>query len=118
MTLVQQVFAQARLMVQDLPQEKEVLLEAVCHAAVVSLRNRLRDGLVPEDCQAEFVTAAGMYALAAMSSVSNFGDLEQFTAGDLTLRRGNHDAAASCLRTQADMLMAPYMKPTTVVMGV
>ena len=52
MTLVQQVFAQARLMVQDLPQEKEVLLEAVCHAAVVSLHNRLRDGLVPEDCQA------------------------------------------------------------------
>lgn len=118
MTLTQQVFSQARLMAQDLPKEKEPLLEAVCHAAVVSLKNRLRDSLQPEDCLTEFVTAAGMYALAAMSTVSDFGELEQFTAGDLTLRRGNHDAAASCLRTQADMLMVPYLKPAAVFMGV
>ena len=118
MTLTQQVFAQARLMAQDLPREKDALLEAVCHAAVVSLGNRLRDGLSPEDCLAEFVTAAGMYAIAAMSSVGEFGDLEQFTAGDVTLRRGDNNAASSCLRTQADMLMAPYMKPATVFMGV
>ena len=118
MTLTQQVFAQARLMAQDLPKENEVRLEAVCRAAVVSLQNRLRDSLMPEDCLTEFVTAAGMYALAAMSSVGDLGQLEQFTAGDLTLRRGTGDAAANCLRTQADMLMAPYVKPSTVFMGV
>ena len=118
MTLIQQVFAQARLLVQDLPQEKEALLEAVCHSAVVSLQNRLRDGLIPEDCLTEFVTAAGMYALAAMSSVGDFEDLEQFTAGDVTIRRGDRNTAASCLRTQADMLMAPYVKQSTVFMGV
>lgn len=118
MTLLQQVFAQARLMAQDLREDKDVLLEALCRSAVVSLRNRLREGLMPEDCQTEFVTAASMYALAAMSSVSEFGDLEQFSAGDLTLRRSNHDVAANCLRTQADVLMAPYVKPATVFMGV
>ena len=105
-------------MAQDLQEGKDALLEALCQSAEVSLRNRLRDGLMPEDCQTEFVTAAGMYALAAMSTVSDFGELEQFTAGDLTLRRGNHDAAVSCLRTQADMLMVPYLKPAAVFMGV
>lgn len=118
MTLTQQVFAHARLMAQDLPEENELLLEAVCRAAVVSLQNRLRDGLVAEDCLTEFVTAAGMYALAAMSTVTDMSQLEQFTAGDLTLRKSSKDAAASCLRTQADMLMAPYLKPATVFMGV
>ena len=118
MTLLQQVFAQARLMAQDLQEGKDALLEALCQSAVASLRHRLRNGLTPEDCQTEFVTAAGMYALAAMSSVSEFGDLEQFSTGDLTLRRSSNDAAANCLRTQADMLMAPYVKPATVFMGV
>ena len=64
------------------------------------------------------MAAASLYALAAMSSVSEFQDLEQFSAGDLTLRRSSSDAAANCLRTQADVLMAPYVKPATVFMGV
>lgn len=105
-------------MAQDLQEGKDVLLEALCRSAVASLQKRLREGLTPEDCQTEFVTAAGMYALAAMSSVSEFQDLEQFSAGDLTLRRSNNDAAANCLRSQAEVLMAPYVKPATVFMGV
>ena len=105
-------------MAQDLQEGKDVLLEALCRSAVASLQKRLREGLTPEDCQTEFVTAAGMYALSAMTSVSEFQDLEQFSAGDLTLRRSSSDAAANCLRTQADVLMAPYVKPATVFMGV
>ena len=105
-------------MAQELPKENEVLLEAICRSVVVSLQNRLRNGLTPEDCQTEFVTAAGMYALAAMSGVRELGDVEQFTAGDLTIRKATGDAAANCLRTQADMLMAPYVKSPMAFMGV
>lgn len=118
MTLTQQVMNQARLMAQELPGENQALLEAVCRAAVTSLESRLRDALTPEDCLAEFVTAAGMYALAAMSAVSEENQLEQFSAGDVTLRKTSKDTAANSLRAQADMLMAPYVKPTTVFMGV
>ena len=105
-------------MAQDLPDGKEVLLEALCRSAVVSLKNRLRDGLVPEDCQTEFVTAAGMYALAALSCVHDLGEVEQFSAGDMTIRKATGNAAANCLRTQADMLMAPYVKSPMAFMGV
>ena len=118
MSLTQQVYAQARLMIPDLLAENEALLETVCRAAVVSLENRLRNNLVAEDCQADFVMAAGMYAVAAMSEISDMGQLEQITAGDLTLRKTDSSVAANCLRAQADMLMAPYVKTKIAFMGV
>lgn len=118
MTLTERVYTQARLMAHELPEENQALLEAVCRAAVVSLQSRLRDNVTPEDCQEEFVMAAGMYALAAMSGISDMGQLEQITAGDLTVRRSGGNVAANCLRTQAGMLMAPYVKPAVPFLGV
>ena len=44
--------------------------------------------------------------------------LEQITAGDLTVRRSGSDVAADCLRTQAEMLMAPYLKAPVAFLGV
>ena len=118
MTLTEQVFHQARLMAQELTEENQALLEAMCRAAVASLRGWLRDSLTPEDCGADFVTAAGMYAIAAMSGVTDLGQLEQVTAGDVTLRRGSTDAAANCLRSQAEILMMPYLKTPFLFQGV
>lgn len=118
MTLTQRVFTQARLMAHDLPGENQAMLEAACRAAIVSLKRRLWDHLTPDDCLEDFVMAAGMYALAAMSGVSDMKQLEQITAGDLTVRRSGSDIAADCLRTQAEMLMAPYLKAPVAFLGV
>lgn len=118
MSLADQVFSQARFMAQELTAENEALLEIVCQATVSSLTVRLRDNLTPEDCLSDFVTAAGMYALAAMSDIGDWGQVEQLTAGDLTVRRGSGDGAANYLRTQADLLMAPYLKQPFMFAGV
>lgn len=118
MTLTERVYTHARIMAHDLPEENQALLEAVCRAATADLKNRLRSGVEPEDCLEDFVTAAGMYAMAAMSDVTDLGQLEQVTAGDLTLRRKETDAAATCLRTQAAMLMAPYLEADFLFRGV
>ena len=118
MTLTEQVVTQARIMAHELSEENQALLEAVCRATVVSLTARLREHLTPEDCRSDFVMAAGLYALSAMSGISEIAQLEQFTAGDLTLRRSGADAAAACLHAQAELLMAPYLKDTFAFQGV
>lgn len=118
MTLTEQVFTQARLLAHELPGENQAMLETACRAAVVSLKGRLWDNLTPEDCLEDFVMAASMYALAAMSGISDMGQLEQITAGDLTVRRSGSNIAADCLRTQAEMLMAPYLKSPVAFLGV
>lgn len=117
MTLTQQVFYQARLMAQELTEENQTMLEAMCQVSVSALKARLRENLEPEDCLADFVTAAAMYALAAMSCVTEMGQLEQVTAGDVTMRRSTNVAAA-CLQSQAEALMAPYLKSRFVFRGV
>ena len=118
MTLTEQIYAQACLLATELPVEKEEMLRTVCRAAEVSLETKLRSNLSPEDCRDDFTMAASMYAVAAMSELSDMNQLEQITAGDLTLRRSGGTLAANCLRTQADMLMAPYVKKGIAFLGV
>lgn len=96
----------------------ETLLRTVCQAVVSALTARLREDLTPEDCLSDFITAAGMYALAVMAETGDLSGVEQLTAGDLTLRRGSANSAAQRLRFQADLLMAPYLKVSFSFMGV
>lgn len=121
MTLLDEVYAHARVLAPEMSSECQAMLEAVCQSTMVSLRSRLRENLTVEDCKADFVTAASMMALAAMSHISDLGQmgtLEQITAGDLTLRRGSGNMAAECLRSQAEMLIAPYVKEPFLFVGV
>ena len=117
MTIAEQVIAQAQFMAPELIDDNSPLLSTVCQATVSSLAARLRDNLEPEDCLADFVTAAGMYALAAMADIGDFSGMEQLTAGDLTVRRGDH-TPSQYLRNQADLLMAPYLKSGFSFLGV
>lgn len=117
MSLTDQVYSQARYMAPELTEEQESLLSAVCQAAVASLEARLRDELTVEDCQADLVTAAGMYAVAALSEMGDLSGVQQLTAGDVTVRRGNN-SGAEYLRRQARMLMAPYLKDGFSFVGV
>lgn len=112
MTLTEQVYAQAALLAGDLDERQTNLLKLLCSASVSSLTARLREGLTPEDCKADFIAAASLLALAQMNSVEGDAQVEEFKAGDLTVKQGsNHrDAASQCLQRQAELMIAPYLR--------
>ena len=116
MTLEEQIYAQCLVMAGELSPEQDKLLTVLCRAARATLAGRLRENVKPEDCQADFVAAGSLYALAALSESD--GSPEQFSAGDLTVRRGDPNAAARCLRRQAELLMMPYVRDCFAFLGV
>ena len=118
MTLKEQVFAQAALLAGQLEGSRLEMLDVLCTASVASLTARLRTGLTPEDCKADFIAAASLYALAALNEVGDTDRLEEISAGDLTLRKSSADAAANCLRNQAEIMIAPYLKDRFSFRGV
>lgn len=118
MNLSEQICAQATLLAGELSQRQSRLLEALCMATASTLAARLREGLTPADCKADFVAAASLLALAALNGVDEDRDVEQITAGDLTIRKGSRDAAANCLRAQAELMIAPYLKDRLFFQGV
>ena len=118
MTLKEQVFAQAALLAGQLEGSRLEMLDVLCTASVASLTARLRPGLTPEDCKADFVAAASLYALAALNEVGDTDRLEEIAAGDLTLRKSSADAAANCLRNQAEIMIVPYLKDRFSFRGV
>ncbi len=119
MTLRDQVYAHAALLAGELEEAQGNILHALCTAATVSLTARLRDGLRPEDCRADFVAAASLYALAELNAVRDGAALEQITAGDLTVRKSaSADPASKVLRGQAQLMIAPYLKDNFCFQGV
>ena len=119
MTLKEQVYAQAALLAGQLETEQADMLNVLCTASAASLAARLKDGLQPEDCKADFIAAASLFALAALNGVKDTGELEQISAGDLTIKRGGgSDAASNVLRNQAELMIAPYLKDNFSFVGV
>lgn len=118
MTLKDQVLAHALLLAGELDTRQTELLGALCAASTASLAARLREGLTPQDCKADFVAAASLFALAAMNSVDEKEHVQQFKIGDVTLHRGTGDAASNCLRSQAELMIAPYLKDRFTFRGV
>ena len=119
MTLKDQVYAQAALLAGELETGQAHMLSALCTASTASLAARLKDGLRPEDCKADFIAAASLFALAALNGVKDGDSLAQISAGDLTIRKGgNTDAASNVLRNQADLMIAPYLKDSFTFVGV
>jgi hypothetical protein len=107
MILTEQVYAQACVLADTLDEKERQLLRILCRAAVNSLSARLRDGLTAEDLKADFIAAASLYALAAMSGVQDMGEMK---LGDVTLKRNGADTASKCLQNQAALIMAPYLR--------
>lgn len=120
MTLSEQVYAQALLLAGDLDERQCQLLQLLCTAATSSLESRLRDGITAEDCKADFIAAASLYALSSLNGVEETVQVEEFQAGDLTIRQSKEgrDAASNCLQRQADMLILPYLKDRFSFLGV
>lgn len=118
MIIAEQAFTQALLLAGDLEPKREALLKTLCRGAVASLTSRLRDGLKAEDCGADLVSAASLYALATLNEMGEGEYIQQFSAGDVTIRTGKSDAASNCLRYQAQWIMAPYLKDAFSFQGV
>lgn len=118
MTLSDHVWAQASLLAGTLEAWEESLLRALCSAVTASLAARLRDGLSPEDCKADFIAAASLFALSALDGMDNLKQVEQFRIGDVTVTPCSRDAASNCLRVQAEMLITPYLKDRFSFRGV
>ena len=116
MSLTEQIYAQALLMAGKLSQEQDELLRMLCRVAKTNLEGRLRSGLTAEDLRADFIAAGSLLALAALSESD--GSPERFTAGELTVQRGEPSAAAKCLRGQAELLMMPYVRDSFAFLGV
>lgn len=118
MTLKEQVYAQAALLAGELEAQQADILNALCIASTVSLTARLREGLKPDDCRADFVAAASLFALAALNDAMSLGSPEEFSAGDLTVKQGSADAASKCLFHQAELMITPYLKDRFSFRGV
>lgn len=117
MTLTEQVCAQALLMAGETVSIPQELMMALSQSAVGGLTVRLREGLTPEDCKADFVAAASLYVLAAASEVDEMADFSHIQVGDVTMKRGGGTAAA-CLRNQAGMMICPYLQDRFCFRGV
>ena len=118
MSIRDQVFAQAVLLAGELEGKRADLLNALCTAVTASLTARLKEGLTPDDCKADFVAAASLFALAALGGTESMDQVEEFKAGDLTVKRGSRDAASNCLRRQAELMILPYLKDRVCFQGV
>ena len=118
MILTNQIYAQAMMLAGQMDSRQEAMLRTLCAAAASALAARLRDGIKPEDCKADFIAAASLYALAALSETGEEAQVGSFTAGDVTIQRDSSSAAANCLRAQARLMICPYLKDGFSFVGV
>ena len=116
MNLTDQIYAPALVMVGELSPEQDALLRVLCRVAKNTLAGRLRSGITPEDCRADFIAAGSLFALAALSESE--GSPERFTAGELTVQNGSTCAPARCLRSQAELILMPYVRDCFAFLGV
>ncbi len=118
MTLIQQTYTQAVVLsgLEDAKQGQ--LLQLFCRSAVNSLVSKLRKGLSADDCRADLVAAGALYALAALSECEGKPAEEHMQLGDLTVRRKAGSPAAQTLRSQAELIMAPYVQDGFAFQGV
>ena len=108
--MFEQILYLASAIVQPSKTE-EPLLEALCTAAEVQLRQRLREDVSPEDCQESFACAAALLAAAGLLPCRSSGDVEQFTVGDVSVKTGGGSQvceAAAAMRRQAASMMEAY----------
>ena len=118
MTVKEQALAQAVLLAGELTDQQTAMLDTLCSIHATALEVRLRDGLTADDCKADLVAAVSLLALADLGSVGDETQMEQITAGDFTIRRRSNDAATNCLRAQAELMIAPYLKDRFSCRGV
>lgn len=109
MSLIDQIYMQALLLAGELDDRQKTLLRVLCRSAESTLTAKLRTGLTAKDCAGDFVAAASLYALAALSETDGAMAPESFRVGDVTVHKSGSSAAANCLRRQAELMIGPYL---------
>lgn len=89
--------------------EADEELRTLCRAAVEELKGLLREGVTPEGCGGAFELGAAWLALSG-ADVAGGGEVESFTAGEVSIRRGDGRARREVLRLQARQVMRPYLR--------
>ena len=89
----------------------EELLEKLSQVVQGQLESWLRPGVTVEDCGGAFPIAAAWMVLGTLYGSSDSGQVESFSAGDLTIKTGTHSRGQE-LEEQARRLMAPYCRET------
>lgn len=95
----------------NVPESDWPRLEILCEAAQSELRRRLRPGVTEADC-GEALPLAG--AFLALAGLEEGGEVERFSAGDLTIHGGGSGTSAD-LRRQAERVMAPWLNDSGFV---
>lgn len=91
--------------------ESDEILETLCDAAVEALAAQLRPGVEAADCGEAFVLAAAWMALAQRElGDTSGGGVERFTAGAVTIQRGDANARREALLLQARQVMRPWLR--------
>lgn len=114
------VFAQALRLTGELEEKERELLRILCASASSALELRLKEGISPQDCAQDFIAAASLYAVAAMEEAREVSGVEEFKAGDLTVKTsdGKQEGAAKALFRQAELLARPYLADRFSFVGV
>lgn len=107
--MLEHIMSLASAIVQPSEAEKP-LLAALCTAAQARLAGRLRAGLSPEDCADAFPCAAALRAAAGLLPCrGSGGEVQQFSAGDVSIRTGGSlGEAAAAMERQAMALLDAY----------
>ena len=111
MTLTDQVLNQAELLTGQLDDAGRERLRLLCTVAAEMLSRQLREETAPEDIREEFVAAA---SLLAFSRWSRGEDIQEFKAGDLTVKKGQN----ANLERETLALLGPYLKSGFSFLGV
>ena len=110
MARLEEIVSTARVFAGELEPEREQALELLCAAAEQQLCTQLLPDMPEERYHESFVCAAAWLALAALGEGRQADGVTGFTAGSLSIQRGGASGAGYCLRLQAQLLMAPYLK--------
>ena len=84
-------------------------LRTACRAAQAVLSARLRAGIGPGDCGEAFPLAAAYLALGTLETMGDDG-VSAFTAGDVSIRRGEPSGRLDRLERQAVELLRPFLR--------
>lgn len=97
----------------------EEVLGAVCEAAALEIKAKLRENVSPDDLGELFVTAAGMLAIAMYMEFADGseGGIKSFSAGNLSASISSSagiKASASSLREAAKNMLSAYLDNSDV----
>ncbi len=109
MSMIDRIYAQALLLAGTLDHRQETLLRMLCRSAANTLLAKMKQSVTAEDCMGDFIAAASLYALAALSETDSAMTPESFRVGDVTVQKSGSSTAAACLRRQAELTIAPYL---------